>query len=117
MSITKADPERQDEVEEEEQEDEAPESVTFETSRAVALEAFKAESARNKSKPSTKKDKKKNRKAAEGEKSRLDLLREQAEEVFDDQASEQSTSEPAEAASSHNNVTKFDDELEDDFEE
>ena len=113
MSISKADPDRSEEVEEEE-DDDAPESVTFEASRAVALEAFKAESARNKSKAkSSKKDKRKNRSELEetGEKSRLDLLREQAEDGLfdDDDGGQKEAEEPA-----SNNVKKFDDEFDED---
>jgi len=98
------DPERQ-----EEEEDDAPESVTFETSRAVALEAFKAESARNKAKNKSKKDKKKKNVSEGGEKSKLDLLKEQADSLFDTEDGLNESEIVEEQAAQNANVKKFDD--------
>jgi len=111
MSVTEpdqADPERQ----EEEEEDDAPESVSFETSKAVALQAFKAESARNKAKNKSKKDRKKKSVNEAGEKSKLDLLKEQAESLFEAEEGSEGPETAKETPAQRSNVKKFD-ELDD----
>merc|ERR1711973_129610 len=103
--------------EEGEVEDDAPESVTFESSKAVALEAFKSESATRTKRQAAKRDKKKNRKQKDEEesKSKLDLLKEQAEGIFDDgEQSAGNEGQPEVSGSSTsqtvNQVKRFDEE-------